>query len=29
VLFVTYELCLSLSIGYDNAVSQAIEVGQR
>lgn len=27
VLFVTYELCLSLSIGYANTARQAIEVG--
>lgn len=27
VLFVTYELCLSLSIGYANSSRQAIEVG--
>ena len=27
ILFVTYELCLSLSIGYANTARQAIEVG--
>ena len=27
ILFVTYELCLSLSIGYANTAQQAIEVG--
>lgn len=27
LLFVTYELCLSLSIGYANTAQQAIEVG--